>query len=570
MFDYKEGNLSGAELQEFENFLIQHPEFEMEADAWEMASVENQAFVYPHTAQLEKDNRIAGFYGWGAAAVLLLLVGASSLVFLYTGETAIEGTSSNSVLIGETASNPAVYPYAENTKTNRLNELSAVASNDWSVYSRNAVGNNSSVQGTQNDPFNQRGTLNNSQGTSTQGTSGQGTSSPFATNGTRYSENRSDFGTMDQKGANGLSRSLAQEEGKFDREGFSGSYVGNPEEKDLTFDVSKKPKPNYNSLKHRMKRFYRSIEKQMGYPVALKNLRDPQLTFPQNTLLAHNAGFTGGMLAPRFEMNYRNQWASSELSSQTMNLSYDSYVKSLRGGFGLMVGATDVGNGAYNDVNINLLYSPKISLGKNAVLEPAIKMTMGVISTNEEKLTGIDAMEINRGRIINTVGANPALGLQRQWYKDWGLGVVLNTKWFYAGFNADNLSGHYENTFSGDGFEPQRAAVMKTAIIGSDWEDKDLKMGLSPFIAWENQDRRNEFWAGATYRLHWITVGGAYSTNKEWTASAGIKFKRFKLSYQYDMTSSLLQPEGGLIGSHNIGIRFNAPPNSRVKKISRR
>ena len=112
--------------------------------------------------------------------------------------------------------------------------------------------------------------------------------------------------------------------------------------------------------------------------------------------------------------------------------------------------------------------------------------------------------------------------------------------------------------------------MKKTAIIGADWEDKDIKMGLSPYIAWENQDRRNEFWGGATYRLHWLTVGGAYSTNKEWTASAGIKFKNFKLSYQYDMTASQLQPEAGLIGSHNIGIRFNANPNKGFNKKTSR
>ena len=57
MFDYKEGNLSAAEAEEFENFLIQHPEYEVDADAWDMAYVQSEPVIYPHAEKLEKKRR---------------------------------------------------------------------------------------------------------------------------------------------------------------------------------------------------------------------------------------------------------------------------------------------------------------------------------------------------------------------------------------------------------------------------------------------------------------------------------------------------------------------------------
>ena len=58
MFDYKEGNLSAAEAEEFENFLIQHPEYEVDADAWDMAYVQSEPVIYPHAEKLEKKRRL--------------------------------------------------------------------------------------------------------------------------------------------------------------------------------------------------------------------------------------------------------------------------------------------------------------------------------------------------------------------------------------------------------------------------------------------------------------------------------------------------------------------------------
>jgi type IX secretion system PorP/SprF family membrane protein len=294
----------------------------------------------------------------------------------------------------------------------------------------------------------------------------------------------------------------------------------------------------------------------MGYQPGLTNLGNPDIMLPQSSILGMNPGFAGGSLSPRFEMNYRNQWWGSNMNSQSLNMSFDNYSQSLRGGYGVMISAQDFGMGGYTDVNMSAFYSPKIVLGKHFTLEPAVKVTLGAMSVNAEKMSSISQLEINRGHSINMSGAAMANGVGRLWYKDYGLGLMLNSKWFFAGFSADNLAGHYENVYTGDGFEPSRMPTRISAILGTDIEREHKKnFTLSPFVAYEKFDQRNEIWAGFNYRLKWVTVGGSISNNLDFTASAGVKFEKFRLIYRYDRTQSQLLSSPA--ASHNIGIRIN-------------
>ena len=81
-------------------------------------------------------------------------------------------------------------------------------------------------------------------------------------------------------------------------------------------------------------------------------------------------------------------------------------------------------------------------------------------------------------------------------------------------------------------------------------------MTFSPFVAYQQFGDKPEIWGGMNYKLQKFIIGGSVSSNKEFTASIGMKFEKFKLVYRYDVTESVLM--GVRVGSHNIGIRFNA------------
>ena len=541
MFDYKEGNLSASEMDAFENFLAQHPEFEIDADAWDQAFVSSETYVYPNAHKLEKRKKAAGWYYWGAAASLLLLLTSSALFVFYNDNNELQNPIS--------FKNKSFYGY--NNEFNRLNiSLGNKGDENFTALissnSKNSVSNSPSITSNASLGLNQNNSTTLMHNQQTQILWAQNNSSSVVEL------------TNEVNSVNGtLSLDLMKGEAdKLNGNDYSGKYQSNPEIRNLGFDVSKKASNKYTSNSSKFRKFYKKVEKMLSYPVGLTNLRDHELGLPQNSVLAFNSSFAGGMLKPRFEMNYRNQWLGSELNSQELNISFDNYVYNMRGGVGLLINAQDYGYGKFGDYNVSLLYSPKIVIRKSIVFEPSVKLTMGSLIANGNKLTPNSAFEMDRGRTIHTIGENQMSGVSNIWYKDYGLGAMINTKWFYAGFNADNLGRHYENVYGNDLSSPAKTPVKMTAVIGTDYLSSTKTMTYSPFIAYQQFGEKPEFWGGMNYKVNWFTVGGAVSSNKEFTASIGMKFETFKLVYQYDMTESVLTQER--MGSHTISMRFNA------------
>jgi type IX secretion system PorP/SprF family membrane protein len=568
MFDYKEGNLSGAEMKAFENYLVQHPEFEVEADAWNLAFVENEEFVYPKADELEKDRKVAGgWYAWSAAAVALLLIGASTIYYLNSNgnqdgnlstisdsnqtdmtndelvkidnETIDSANSSDESI--ESNNNQSVNNLAENHVSNSGADLTNTSftpnPNHESNGTNTSIGNKGSLLANQN------------------ATNGSTTVQPNLSNDVEIVENLvyATNGAVNKE-------SLNQEINKLVEGDNNSEYRGNPSGTDLDFDISQNTKYEYNAWSNKLKRFYRKIERMFDYPVGITNLRDPDLGMPQSSILAFNPGFTGGMLKPRAELTYRNQWLGADQNSQEMTLSLDNYIYQMRGGVGVMLNATDYGTGQFSDYNINLMYSPKIVLAKNVVFEPAVKVTLGALNVNSSKMTANSQFEIDRGRVLTTGSPDQMNGMKQLWYKDYGLGFVLNTKWFYAAFSADNLNNHYESVFNVEGNStPTVTPTLMSGIIGFDYESKrrpvDKPISLSPFLAYQKYGDRQELWAGTNFRINSFIMGGSISNKKDFTASVGMKFEKFKLVYHYDQTTSTLTNES--IGSHNLGIRFS-------------
>jgi type IX secretion system PorP/SprF family membrane protein len=560
MFDYKEGNLSGAEKEAFERFLIQNPEFEVEADAWNNAFIENEEFIYPHADALQKDRKVvAGWYGWSAAAIALILIGSTVFYFNNDSSSEVEGFSSSEIA-GEnqekpisTNSNQAEIAKSSIQLSHQLEEMRAYNSGEVATsVIQNIISNNPSNGFAGSQTGNPNRTRNNS--TFDPNSNGSAVIAGNQSSNVSPSINTDEVSMTDPT-ANKVS--MDQEIAKYETDDYKTKYADNPDGKELEFDVAKNDKYDAKNWQNKVKSIYRKIEKMFDYPVGLTNLRDPEILIPgMNNPMAMNPGFAGGMLAPRFEMNYRNQWFGNDQNSQQLTMAFDSYIYEMRGGVGLIVNAKDYGYGEFNDVSVSMAYSPKISLGSNVLFEPAVRLTMGMMNGNGAKLAPDSQFELDRGRLLSTPAAQQMGGQRRLWYKDYGLGFVLNTEWFYAGFSADNLNRHFENVYNVEGYAtPTSTPVMISAILGTDYDFKRKPMSFSPFVAYQQFGQRKEIWGGFNYRLNAFTIGGSISQNVDFTASVGMKFENFKLIYSYDHTKSTLNDTQ--IGSHNIGIRIN-------------
>jgi type IX secretion system PorP/SprF family membrane protein len=555
MFDYKEGNLSAAEMDAFEKFLVQNPDFEVEADAWSNAFIPNETFTYPNADALQKDNRFAaGWLGWSAAAaVVLLLIGSTFLLNTNTSITEVNISQFSEV-------NTNANSNTQNSSSNQLiadsKDAMDINNYNYHIFNDGALAN-SLLNNNNSNSANQSG-VNQNNPNNLHGNGGA--SNPVVNqNGLNP---LGEFTEVNELNPNAINAgAMADELNKFSEDGFGAAYSSNPALQELGFDVAKRGSYDFGSWQNKLKRFWNKVEDAFDVPPTnLTNLRDPDILIPNSNVLSFNPGFAGGLTTPRFELNYRNQWFGTEQNSQNMTMSFDSYVRKIKGGIGVVVNMKDFQHGQYNDYNFSLIYSPKILFGKNVLFEPALKATLGVLNANGSKLAADSQFELERGRTLETPAEPQMSGHQNHFYKDFGAGFMINADKFYAGFSVDNLNRHFENVYNKEGYAtPTSTPLLINGIIGFDFENDPVNgkktFSASPFAAYQQYANRQEIWAGVNLRLGFFTVGGSMSHKQDFTASAGFKFEKFKVIYQYDHTYSTLMDSQ--VGSHNIGIRFN-------------
>jgi hypothetical protein len=293
-------------------------------------------------------------------------------------------------------------------------------------------------------------------------------------------------------------------------------------------------------------------------PVALKNLKDPIYHVPGMQAMDINFGAVGTLLSTRVQTTSRAQWLGS-MNQQFINqISLDAYAYALRGGFGFQMNHSYYGNGGIQNYNATFTYSPKFSIAPNFVLEPSIRFKMGTKQLKSDLIETGSLIEYDRGSLHEyySDGSEP-IG-RTLWYRDLGAGLMLNSKWFFIGVQADNLLEHYDNIYSTDLLNPRKAPREFIATIGTDYESKKRTMAISPYVVYHEFGDLKEFWAGATYRYHWFTVGAAMSSIYEPAASLGLKFKHFMITYNADYTKSALLNKS--VWSHQLTMRFTSNP----------
>ena len=542
IFDYFEGNLTPAEASEFERFLELNPDFEADADAWQHAVIEDESIEYPGIQNLERKRKFVGtWYGWSAAASLLLLV-LSGGYYLTTSSNESLFAAREFVITNELMEHSATKNSAANDASDQEHQDASLTADQMQFQTVNTV--HSSKTGSH---VFKGSTLTSSHLDKTNGSSSTH-SQPKAIVAHSEQSHKAHIKGDDLR--------VQQELLKFDGSDFAGQYQNNPTQSDAEINVAKKNNTNFNSFGAVTKRIYRKLEKMMGYPVGIVNMRDQELLTPENNLVASNPGFTGSMLKPRLEMSYRNQWLGSTEFLQKSSINFDDYVESIRGGFGFSINSAIYNNGGFADHSVDFRYSPKVVISPKVVFEPAIKVTIGMMSASTAKLGTNQHVELDRGLLLNATFETLSAQTNSLLYKDYGVGFVLNLDKFYVGASADNLNRHYANIYLSEGqAEPTRTPVLLNGIAGFDYVSNTRPFSLSPFVSIRKFGDFTEAWGGMTMRLNYFTLGGSCSTSQNYAASIGLKFEKFKLTYQYDVTQSLYTLER--MGSHNLGIRFN-------------
>jgi hypothetical protein len=565
-FEYVEGNLTNEQIQQLEAFLLDHPEFDLDLDSWQMTKVEPVLHEFPNQEVLyreEKKRRRALPYAIGFSSLTTLMILSFFLLTktnkLESGETFIglahdaQIGSKNLDLTKKSFSNSNPHASKSAVSTNysasRFNKFTPVTNPLLLTQSPSSIlsSNSSKVEHSFNtrSPFQ----LNSSDGLD-----------QFNPNDSAYfpSNNGVDQVAIDLTSINSLD-SVSD-----NVETIANSKQSLSQDSKKKMDSKKKSVGKSANSKFTLKKILTNLNDFMGNEIGLKNTRDHQIHVPGLSQLDVNFSSAGDISSTRFRSLSRAQWVGQENQSFSNQMSLDWFTKSLKSGFGLQGNYQLYGNGVIQNWNAAFVYSPKLLLSKSFLIEPGIRLKMGSKILNGNLVNNTDKVEVERDNLLDfyTDGSVP-IG-RNQWFRDIGTSLLIHSKWFYIGAQADNLLRHQDNIYSNSISSPRRASIYYSVNFGTEYESKSGDLSFSPYGYYEKYENREEAWGGFNFQYKVWQFGGALSNKSNFAVSTGLRFSTFALTYQFDQTYSNLL--GSSASSHQLSIMFN----TKVSRSSRR
>lgn len=252
-----------------------------------------------------------------------------------------------------------------------------------------------------------------------------------------------------------------------------------------------------------------------------------------------NAGNTEGS---RISTGTRIQWPKIAPYTTTF-VSYDTYVKKIRGGVGINVVHDDVSNGWIVSDYFSLYYAPQFNLANNKIIvKPGFE-------------AGFFTQKMDLSRFVFADMSDPVLiGLkERTNLLNISTGAIVATKRFYGGFSVLHISsfGSREN--------PGRINVHAAYTFGNTEEEG---FGIAPTFLFSNQSNFSMLVAGFNLKYNKILFGIFIRSQDAAIVSGGYRNKKFRLTYSYDYTiSNLTNKASG--GSHELMFAWFFNKNQR-------
>jgi len=547
-FEYVEGNLSPEQEAQLEAFILNHPELELDLDAWKSATIEPSYYEFPNQNTLlqpeKKKRRIIPFYWSTIGAISLGLI-----LFLIwpndqTNKSSIQFTPKNN------KDNKANYPTRQNH---------ALRASKTSVTNSKYTSNHPNFSGFNYQPIQYSSSLSHSLLNSCLPTTIEIEKLTMNNNTINsVTNNESSLRTIQIESDTTISSINSDK---------TEQLVSSPSNTETITDLSKNNKNIKNkelTLLNKLEKSVRNLNEFMEKSVGLKNTRDHQVHVPGMSQIDANFSSAGDVSSTRFRSLTRAQWIGKDNQQLSNNFSLDWYSKSIRSGFAVQGKYVYYSNGVIQDWNTALVYSPKIALSRSFLIEPAIRFKMGNKLLDGNKVSGINQVEIDRTNSLDFYpdGSTPIGKLL--WYRDIGASLLLHSKWFYAGFQMDNLLHHQDNIYSNNISNPRKTGTHLNIYAGTDYESKSGNFSFAPYFVYDQFENRKEAWGGFNFQCKALAFGGAISSKSNLAVSLGLRLQKFSVTYQFDNTHSQLL--GYKAMSHQLGITIN----SKVSRTPRR
>jgi type IX secretion system PorP/SprF family membrane protein len=251
--------------------------------------------------------------------------------------------------------------------------------------------------------------------------------------------------------------------------------------------------------------------------------QEPFIMLPNTAPIYYNPAFVGSLDRGRITAAYNNEWLGFP-EVWSLYASYDQVSNRLRGGLG--VESTHFHADGLNVTALSGIYSPKITLGNNWTLAPAVQLglrRLHLLFTTVSPTQGLITDIFERGHLTA------------------GFSVLLNSGNFYLGANWGNALATRVYSRGQDPAEarPQQSLAVQAGYVISPGASAPWSLSLGGMGRF--MEGRNQTLANALFRYRWILAGlaGNFTSRNQLEnfnvmPSLGVKFNRFRVLATYN------------------------------------
>ncbi|MDB4648987.1 type IX secretion system membrane protein PorP/SprF [Crocinitomicaceae bacterium] len=525
LFDYTEGNLSVYQKELLEQYILNHPELEIDLDMWNMSKVSiSTDFVDTLELKKKRTSRFSYYATSFIGVLIILLISKSNDLNIYnnglnkTRQVSYLQHVENNKISTKIFSNSASPKLETPIKTSTSGASDILNNNKTKILSSTI--NKDPI----NNDFN-------------------------ATSALQLKSKTMDLAL--QRMPLQLTELLLQD---------------NVSEALNTTSHTKSQKKNLslNGLRLKTKTLFNKIDRALSKSIAFSNYRDHFYIIPGVASNNVNLSTTGSVSQSRFISSSRARWLNSSNEKLSQEFSFDTYLRSIRSGFGAQLNYDTYANGSIQDWNAAIVFSPKIALSRNISIEPAAKLKIGnkLLNSNQINNNSLSLYDQNNPQTFS-FDSTQKIG-RKLWYRDIDVGFTLNTKVFYLGFQAENILNHIENLYQNEQNNDNRISTTYSALAGTQYMSRDKKVSFHPYVYLRTNTQTTAYYGGFSFDIDKIFVGASYGSSNQYSGSIGLSMDQFALIIQSTRAFQPILNE--TLYTHQLTLRINSPISKKTRR----
>ena len=286
--------------------------------------------------------------------------------------------------------------------------------------------------------------------------------------------------------------------------------------------------------------------------------------------LYQNPAFAGSLHEARLSSHNRIQWPSIDAKYVTNYLSYDTYLRKYRSGFGGYLIYDRQSRGNVQSYELAGQYSYELHLTNFISFRYGLQVGLGSKTLDYLQINFPEQYDDFQG----LVGANPFQNNPRKVYADISSGGVLYTTNWWLGLSAHHINTPNQTFLNLKAPLPTKFAltagyrfVLRQNIAGTAHEEElPNQISITPTFHLKSQGRSDQFdvglygqyyqgIVGVWYRGIPIKTMGNFQNNESIVALVGYRFYNLSLTYSYDFIISSLT-RANPFGAHELNLTY--------------